>query len=201
MIGITVSTNYSDILPFILEENLKYFDKWIFITSNDDYATIDLLKDNPKIVILYWNFNNDGALFDKGGAIKLGQEYAYTNYPDDWYLIIDSDICLPNNFYITTSSLNTDCIYGITERLDFSKLSDFKNKTNYRIYNLGAGVGFFQLYKQHRTYNQSNSAGGCDNDFKALFKTVVAIPFVCYHLGAPGNWNGRTTGSDFIIDT
>ena len=52
--------------------------------------------------------------FDKGGAIKMVQQIVYEKYPNHWYLILDSDIILPNNFIdiLIKEDLNEECIYG-----------------------------------------------------------------------------------------
>jgi hypothetical protein len=98
MAAITVSTNYSDILPYTLEANRKFLKNWIFVTDVNDTKTIEILKKEPTVTILYWDFQNGGRSFDKGGAVRHAQKYLYSNFPNDWYLIIDSDICLSPNF-------------------------------------------------------------------------------------------------------
>jgi hypothetical protein len=46
MIGITVSTNYADILAIVLPQNIKFFTEWIIVTSADDAATIKLITES-----------------------------------------------------------------------------------------------------------------------------------------------------------
>jgi hypothetical protein len=205
MIAITISTNYSDLLPFILDANIGFFKKWIFVTSINDQATIDILSNNPNVIILYWDFQNSNREFDKGGAVKLAQEYAYENFPDDWYLILDSDICLPSDFINVVQGLhqlNTDYIYGCKTRREYRKLSDLKKETDYTEYDSTLVLGFFQLYKKKVFYKQSNDASYCDLDFLKNFTlTMIFINVICNHLGLSGvNWKGRKLNSDFIVD-
>lgn len=206
MIAITVSTNYSDILPFTLEANLHHFKKWIFVTDVNDKATIEILSKIPKVIILYWDFQNGRRQFDKGGAVMMAQKFVYDNWPLDWYLIIDSDICLSHDFTINTDTLNPSFVYGASYRHDFYKLSDYKNNINfYNCPTYNFPLGFFQLYNEKHFYQQSNSAASCDDQFinRHFQKRVFMLNhFVCNHLGKNEvNWyGGRKTGSDFIID-
>ena len=71
LVAITVSTNYSDLLKLVLKQNLKFIDKWFIITDKRDKETINLIKNEKKIKILYYNFQNNNCKFDKGGAIKI----------------------------------------------------------------------------------------------------------------------------------
>ena len=56
LIAITVSTNFSDILEITMKQNLKFFDYWYIITQKNDIKTINLIKNNDKIKILYYDF-------------------------------------------------------------------------------------------------------------------------------------------------
>lgn len=208
LIAITVSTNYSDLLPYVIESNIKYFDKWIFITSKDDIDTISQLSKYDKIEILTYNFQNSNKIFDKGGAILNAQDYVYEKYPDHWYLLIDSDICLSNNFLNflleVDNSIEEDTLYGASNRLNFATLQDFKNKENYIDYNKSGPSmidGYFQLYKSKFYYSKSMDASECDWTFNHSFGNKKHLnSFTCYHLGKNGNWKGRIIGSDFIIN-
>lgn len=200
VIAITVSTNYSDILKHILDNNLKHFKKWIFITDKEDKDTINLLSNNEKIEILFFDFKTGENNFNKGGALKTAQKYVYKKYPDDWYLIIDSDIGLDENFGYFKNTLHTcdeNAIYGSNNRKIFDSLEDYKNNKNYYKHyyddNCTDAIGFFQLYKRKLYYKNSESAGHCDIDFAKNFKINYIINDIsCYHLGTPAiNWIGR----------
>lgn len=206
MIAVTVSTNYSDILPFILEANRKYFTNWIFVTDRNDHTTIGILSKEPTVTILYWDFQNSGKRFDKGGALAYAQGYAYETFPNDWYLIVDSDICLSEEFAtINVNELNPELLYGCHNRWDFLDINDYRNNINfteYRRHNFP--IGFFQLYKQKHYYRSFDTAGNCDDEFvNRCFPQKYGMfdQFVCRHLGKDAtNWAGRVVGSDFFTD-
>lgn len=201
MIAITVSTNYYDILPYVLEANLKHIDRWIFITDANDQATIDLLTPHDNITILYWDFKNNGRIFDKGGALKYAQQHAYVTYPDDWYLILDSDICFPENFSLDTAVLDAGVIYT-TNRQDFNSASSYRQKQYYYQHPLNPRrcLGYFQLYKQHLFYKSSWKADQCDDEFSCCLPNKC-LDIMCSHLGHVNtNWKGRAIGSDFLVD-
>jgi hypothetical protein len=201
MIAITVSTNYHDILPYILEANLKHIEHWIFVTDVNDRATIDLLTPHSNVTVLYWDFKNNGRSFDKGGAAKHAQQYAYSKYPDAWYLMLDSDICFPSSFNIDTALLDSGAMYT-TNRQDFDSLSSYRQQHACYQHPLNPinCLGYFQLYKHHVFYESSNTAGKCDDDFNAKLPNRC-LDIMCSHLGSPNtNWSGRAVGSDFVID-
>jgi hypothetical protein len=206
MIAITVSTNYHDLLPIVYHHNKDYFKHWVFVTDRGDAETINFLSTKPNVTILFWDFQNHRNIFDKGGAIRYAQTFTYEKYPDDWYLLIDSDICLPREFSHFTAvflpTYDVNLIYGLDERLDFESLEDFQNYTNYKKYEHGERVdGYFQLYKDKFFYNTSSDASNCDNEFAKRFpgrNLILGIP--CVHLGNKSHWNGkRELGSDFKL--
>lgn len=206
VIALTVSTNYSDLLPYVIRQNIGFFKKWIFVTDKNDTATINYLSQYSNVMILYWDFKNAGRSFDKGGAICAAQRVAYDLYPDDWYLILDSDICLSRKFRNVVQGkdkLNNKAIYGALRRWDYNKLSDYLYERNYFEYPWGDQLqGYFQLYKQHKFYHASKDAAGCDLEFLSQFtERSFFSDFVCHHLGHRGNWTGRTLGVDFEIDS
>jgi hypothetical protein len=208
MIAITVSTNYSDVLPIVHLANKGFFKKWIFVTSHNDSKTIDFLTNNPDLIILYWDFKNHSRTFDKGGAIKYAQEYAYKNFPNDWYLLLDSDICISSSFtevvaLADNKQLNEAALYGVN-RYDFSCQSDLRNMKNIVNYNNHSdGIhGFFQLYWKNVFYASSENASQCDLRFNSNFSVIILIDGVnCFHLGTHPHWDGnRQLGSDFVVD-
>jgi hypothetical protein len=204
IVAITVSTNYQDLLSIVYEHNHAFFKHWYIVTDLKDKETIAFLSDKHDVTILYWDFQNNNYIFDKGGAIRYAQEQAYENYPDDWYLIIDSDICLPPVFKSflqdTLPGMDTEAIYGLNSRLDFSSLEDFKSFKNYKLYNHSKLiVGYFQLYREKIYYGSSRNCSLCDCLFTSLFsKRVMMTLFHCAHLGSQSHWDGkRQIGSDF----
>lgn len=199
IISITVSTNYSDLLCYVLDNNHKHFKHWIFITDKNDQETIELINEYENTTVLFFDFQEGGRYFNKGGGMQKGQQYAYENFPDDWYLNIDSDICLENDFkeYIDNyeHSLLENHIYGSTKRYDYLSLKDYNNRENYFPYPLHRrALGFFQLYKEKSYYNHSHTCGGCDMDFLSNFgcRELFLDGVICNHLGNSGtHWHGR----------
>ena len=205
MIGITVSTNYSDILPFVLEANLPWLNHWVIVTDHNDHATQELLSKYPKVTVVFHDFENNGKKFDKGGGMTVAQQYAYTHYPDEWYLILDSDIVLPKDMKLDVSQLDPHKVYGTVGRICYRTASGYRNGVDYGMSDNQRILGFFQLYKKHAYYRESNCAGYCDDHFiddhwhkddKVLIDTILVG-----HLGHNyQGWEGRKLGSDFLVD-
>jgi uracil-DNA glycosylase len=136
---------------------------------------------------------------------KKAQEFAYQNFPDEWYLNIDSDICLEKNFDEEMEkiydSLKEDHIYGSENRFHYSSLNDYRNKENFSPYPCGKMIqGFFQLYKQKILYDDSYDCSWCDVKFSNDFhKKNFLDNVICNHLGnSCVNWQGRKDKTDFI---
>ena len=206
IIGITVSTNYSDVLPYVIKANKRFLKHWIFITDKNDTKTINILNKYKNITILYFDFQENNRVFNKGGAIRIGQDFAYKHFPNDWYLILDSDICLEKNFkkYINcyTPVLDPKIIYGCRNRKDFYSLKDYKYKINFTKGGTNNSLpGFFQFYKRKIFYKSSYDASTCDIEFLIRFKNRIYLnEVICYHLGQGSiHWQGRKTTSDFKI--
>lgn len=178
IICITVSYNYLNTLKFCLPINYNHFKKIYIITQEDDIDTINFCKKFDNLEILYFNFKNNNKKFDKFGAIKYAQTIAYKNYPDSWYLLLDSDIILPENFIelLEIESLSEDIIYGayryniryssellIKENIFLNSPDIFNDKKyNYGFYSYdNIIIGSFQLYKKKilifSNYNDINN--------------------------------------------
>lgn len=214
MIAITVSTNYIDLLPFVYERNKNCFKHWIFVTDKNDHETIKFLTNKPNVTVLFWDFKNERRVFDKGGAIRHAQYFAYDKFPSDWYILIDTDIILPieSQKFLSieivkingTPGIPEVAVFGANKRFDFSKMSDLLAEKNYHIYNHKNYIcGYFQMYKEKYFYSPSRDASRCDVDFSEYFKKPFLIQDLkCYHLGQHSvHWKGdRKPGSDFLLD-
>jgi hypothetical protein len=205
IVALTVSTNYSDLLEICISLNKDKFDHWIIVTDKRDALTLKALEAHPDIIAIFWDPNNNGALFDKGSAIRAAQKLAYSKFPGYWYLIIDSDIVLPAEFdsiRANLAELSTDAIYGAS-RLDYVSEMDFRNRTNGVAYAHSARrdeiLGYFQLFNRPMLYRPSKDASYCDIEFQYLFRQRENIDaIVCSHLGIYSNWKGRRYNrSDF----
>lgn len=207
MIAITVSTNYADLLDIIIPINCHYFEKWLIVTHSTDIETIKVIKKHqrPNISIIYFDFYKNVA-FNKGGAIKYCQDYILRNVDYSGpILLLDSDICLPDNFneLIASISFRDGTIYGTEKRLDYYSLENFKNNVVDYDYPWSQDFqGYFQLYLHNPAYlyNDSYNCSNCDLEFLNYFQDKVIIPnMVVKHLGKSGvHWNKRLDKTDFI---
>ena len=183
LIGLCVSYNYFDTLQFTLPVNYLHFEKIYVITQEDDRETIEFCKKFNNVIVLFYNFKCDNKKFDKYGSLNYAQKIAYTDYPESWYLIIDSDILLPNNMIniLNEEKLNSECIYG-SNRYNIDKSSGLldkreiininrKQNLNFKYNNIlwskkhpPCVMGCFQLYKKHVYHrsNVDNCADVCD---------------------------------------
>jgi predicted O-methyltransferase YrrM len=210
IIGITVSTNYSDILQYCIKNKI-FMKKWYIITDENDKNTIDLINNNNElnnIELLFYNFKQNNSIFDKGGAIKLAQEKIYENYNNEYILILDSDVILRLDIADKISNLNIDedTILNVSDRINFltyndylnnkfvSKLSDkYDDNLNWKI------AGYFQLYKNNKYYYENSyNCSDCDLVFHHNFGKNDTIDSSVSHIGidsdwptGKNNWNGR----------
>jgi hypothetical protein len=184
MIAITVSTNYDDLLNIILPQNYKFFEKWFIITDKNDSNTIDVIHkykyDNIQIV--YFNFYENGKVFNKGGAIKYCQEKLINPEYNGDVLLIDSDIYLPDNFIeiVNSISLQDETLYGTFQRFDFYSFANFKSGNYDFEYPWSKEFqGYFQLYKykKEKLYEESFNCSECDLKFQQHFhyKYIIQI--------------------------
>jgi hypothetical protein len=204
IIGITICVNFDDILYHTIDQNAKMVKILYIITSPTDSDTINLLvmKNLPNVKVLYFDkFFVNNAKFNKGGAVRYGQEHVHALYPDANVLLLDADVILPETLYShLPSALEPDVLYGVTERLDYHTLDDFLTRQNGNVCCYGAAlVGFFQLYRgtDRYLYKDSDSCCTCDNDFRDSFPRHQFIELSIAHLGVSGvNWEGRDYTKD-----
>jgi len=201
IIAITVCVNYHDILSHMLT-NSKFFSKWYIVTCSKD-ATIELIKNSGLNIeiLLYPDFYKK-ATFNKGGAVRFAQQHVEKIHKSCNLLLLDADICLPDDFMSKLPAmLNADTLYGVSGRLDYWTLEDYKNKKNPRPYVHGSKcVGFFQLYKQSSKYmyKDSQNCSECDDEFIKLFKKKENLKFSVSHLGKEKvNWDGRINALEY----
>jgi len=197
IIALTVCVNYADILKYTMQ-NHNFFEKWYIITSPDDMNTINTIKDlnYSNIECLIYNDFYKNSSFNKGGAVKFGQNYINSHHTDSNILLLDADIYLPDNFLESLpEKLENNTLYGVTNRFDYWTKDEFLNKQNPHRYPLSnAFVGFFQLYKQGHTntYLDSYNCAVCDHTWSNTFKVKRNLDLSVIHLGRDGvNWNGR----------
>lgn len=199
IIAITISTNYEDLLPYIVEANAKFFKHWYIVTEESDKATQEICSKYPNIETLFFSFKTPQCAFNFGGARRFAQQIAQEKFKEDFILILDSDICLPENFkqVIDSSNLEEEIIYGATRRLVYD-LKDYINNNNKhciidkRWVNENRVIGFFQLYKSSNLYKDSYSCAETDEQFARQFASCKFLDLIVDHIGVPGqDWCGR----------
>jgi hypothetical protein len=190
-------------LPYVIEANYKFLKHWYIVTDKADYQTQDICRNFPNIEVLFYEFKTERHSFNKGGAVRYAQQMANEFFPNEYKLLLDSDVCLPPDF---KKILNAACIeegplYGATRRI-VPRLDHYitDKKFNYPLdvrWNLEERViGFFQLYKSPLLYDDSYNCAEVDLTFAAKFESQQFLPIVVDHIGVPGvNWNGRASSS------
>lgn len=181
--GIIVCKDYSDFLSITLPINKIHFDNVLIVTSLEDIETQELCKKEGVEFVIYQDFNKNGAKFNFGGARSYGLQNLKYN---DWVIILDGDIIMPNNFRelfnIEIEDINK--FYGSYRRF-IPSLEDYKNlknglKTKDEFLAIeGSGCGFWQCFNlnsdiaQHygisNLYRDSYSAEQVDIDFLKLW--------------------------------
>ena len=200
-VAITTSTKYADLLKMTIPHNYSFFEKWYIITHPDDVETIKVIRDydHPNIEIVFFDFYENGALFNKGGAIKMLQQQIPCGTP---VLLIDSDIILPEDFLQLIPEMDPDSLYSSKFRHEFYSIINLQHNKPNKVY-INDFSGFFHLYTQSptRLYPESRDASVCDFTFKKLFpkdKQVALTELIPKHLGREKiNWTGRK-GFDFV---
>lgn len=92
--AITVCVNYSHLLKHTVIANKRFFKRWVIITTEEDLATQEICKEHGLECLISKTIRN--RTFFKSGAINEG--FDYLGYDKEWYLHIDADIVLPQNF-------------------------------------------------------------------------------------------------------
>ena len=91
--AVTVCVNYSHLFKHCIP-NKRFFKRWVIITHKDDKHTIKLCKENNLEYIFSEKIYE--RTFWKSGAINEALDKI--GYDKDWYIHIDSDVLLPDNF-------------------------------------------------------------------------------------------------------
>ena len=168
-IAITVSTNFADVLPRVLQANQGLFAHWYVVTGHQDLETQEILQEyQDSVTTLLFDFQSlvDTSRprpwrprFNKGGALQLAQRRAYQEWPNDWYLILDTDIIVRNTHDLTLEQLDPQCLYGPKSRFDYRSWHDYQEHLPWHcrpIWQESMNViGCFQLYRHHFVYEDS----------------------------------------------
>jgi FkbM family methyltransferase len=216
--AIIVCKNYSDYLKITLPLNKKHFDNIVIVTSADDVGTQDLCQKHNVNYIIYNDFNKNNAKFNFGGARSYGLQNLKYN---DWVIIMDGDIIMPNNFreLFNLDKNDINKFYGSYRRFvpsirDYSDLiNNIKSIHEFEAIE-GSGCGFFQCinlnsvtanhYGLANLYRDSYSAEEVDIDFLKLWcpligkdPNLVRTGIELWHLGTS---DGRHHEGKNLID-
>lgn len=117
--AVTVCCHYSDFLAETAKYNRGLFDKWLVITTPQDYATREVCRKFNLQCIL----SEDGHRFENEFAKGRMVERALQHLSDDaWRCHIDADIVLPSDFghRLMAADLQEDTIHGIDRIMIYS---------------------------------------------------------------------------------
>ena len=178
---VVICVNYSDFLKITYQKNIRFFKQsnYHIITSSEDQKTIDLCVNLNIKYEIYDDFYLNRSKLNKSGAIHKIQKRLYNDFPDDWILLLDADIILPDNFkeLFLSKCDNTMSLYSL-KRKDYEEEEDFLNSENLIDYTGINFMGFMQLY-----HNKTKFYPECSNDSYVV------------HLGKKDvNNRGRVTG-------
>ena len=129
----TVCINYGHYLKRCLP-NRKFFKRWIIVTHENDLETINICKENNLEYILSKTVYN--RQFAKGCAIN--EAINYIGLDEEWYLHIDADVLLPDNFS------NTFTINEETKEINIIGLKRLRCVDVDRLEKIGP----YQIYEQ-----------------------------------------------------
>tara|TARA_R100000951_G_scaffold112895_1_gene113962 strand:+ start:3428 stop:4141 length:714 start_codon:yes stop_codon:yes gene_type:complete len=94
--AVTVCVNYAHLFKHCIP-NKRFFKRWVIVTTEEDTDTIQLCKDN-NLEYIFSKVLYDRTFF-KSGAINEG--FNYLGKDKTWYLHIDADVLLKDNFAST----------------------------------------------------------------------------------------------------
>ena len=132
MNAVTTCLYYSHYFKYCIG-NKKHFDKWVVVTLEDDLDTIKLCEENEIEYVFIdkkrlYNFQSN---LRKGTAVNKGLNHIYEYGTNDWFVHLDSDIVLPDNFkdYMNSSIKLNDDYYRYT--FDDSKSNSLSKRNLY----------------------------------------------------------------------
>jgi len=207
--GIVICVDYDDLLKITLEQNMRFMDECVVVTSLADERTRALVQDTASRynVRLHQTdaFYRYGAKFNKGLAMEEGFDVLGRH---GWIVVWDADTLFPDDMpvwqLIQSGRLRGDTLYGPNRLLlDDPRLwtPDFDWSRAHDTWD-GVFAGYFQLFEatdphlgQLPWYDVTfTHAGGGDGAFQARWpdNKKERLPFKVLHLGPRDtNWCGR----------
>lgn len=176
---ITICVNYTDFFKYTYKHNIQFFnpENYHIITDESDIETINFCKDNNHTSVEYFDFFNKSH-FNKSGAIYSAQQKLHKEFPNDWILLLDADILLPNNFetYFINKCNNKEAMYSM-KRKDYEHKEDFELNQNLKDYGGITFMGYMQLYFDKTKFYDSYSNDCCTGDtfFRDKFYSTLTL--------------------------
>ncbi len=209
--AVIVSVNYNDFLAITLENNLKILNNITVVTSESDKTCQEICKKFGVNLIVTERMYEDGATFNKGKAINEGIK---SLVDPDWILLLDADICLPDNFNQVWLEFGKDpkslitCERYFCKDFDSYKVWESDNKNYKGKKERSKWLGYFQLFNAsiisdiNKVYPEEfEDAAWSDITFRNKFTKKAELNTAVAHLGdAYSNWKGRKTNK-FLSDS
>ena len=201
---IVVCLNYSDFLKITYRKNIRFFNpkNYHVVIDVKDEETVKLCKELNITHHHFGDFHANGSKFNKSGAINMVQRELHDSFPDDWILLLDGDIILPDNFekIFNENCKNKDALYSL-KRYDYENEDDYYNdKKDALVKYTGIDfMGFMQMYNRKKDLYDAFSKDGsnCDTMFRDKFfssLTYLDENEILIHLGkCNDNCFGRIT--------
>jgi hypothetical protein len=205
-IALTTAVNYADKLSISLGCNRAYFDEYHVLHSPEDHNSLATICAEPKVKCHETKAFKEppGATFNKGRALGEAQQRLHANpdYNGALIVLVDADICLPQNFALTLpQDPKPDTIYYTPARYIYcNAASMIQRNPDWVEASFAGALGFFQAYVSplNFTYSDKNSTDGSWSDvvFAKGFKHKQVIQDLRVHmLGSSGSdWKGRDIG-------
>jgi hypothetical protein len=205
-IALTTAVNYADKLALSLACNRAYFDEYHVLHGPEDHNNLAEICAEPKVKCHETKAFKEpaGATFNKGRALGEAQKRLHSNpdYNGALIVLLDADICLPQNFALTLPQQpKPDTIYYTTARYIYcNAASMLQRNPDWVEASLSGALGFFQAYVSplNFTYSDKNSTDGSWSDvvFAKEFPHKQVLQDLRVHmLGSSGNdWKGRDIG-------
>ena len=175
---IIVCVNYCDFLKYSYTNNIKFFKKenYHIVTDKTDLETIELCE-KQSISYRFFDFFNNSKI-NKSGAINMMQKELHQKFPNDWILLLDADILLPDKFdtYFLEKCDDKQALYSL-KRKEYQTKEDFESKKNLKNYGGITFMGYMQLYYDKSKYykTHSNDCGMCDTIFRDYFYSFLKL--------------------------
>jgi len=204
---VTVSLFKGPELQATLKCNKDHVDRLIVLTEDSDKETNKVCNDTGVECHSTTGFRQHGRdTFNKGRAIRWLQQELHADPANTGaiVLLVDSDICLPPNFWgQVPEHPKAGHLYSTVNRCMFEKPEDYaRGWPAYQERHPLSTMGMFQMYvaqpKAQIYSDQFPSALGSDVDFGEQFEKVITLPLFLHHLGLSqrhSDWDGHVYDS------